>query len=404
MKTVSIPWAMWYGQEKYSLAFPESWDVLVAEMRGGPDIGDEGIRKAFAEPVGAPTLREVAKGRRDAAILIDDLTRPTPSYRVLPYILEELAQGGIDESRVRIICAIAAHRSMTRPDFVKKIGLDLVERLEVINHNAYDNLEFYGNSSQGIPIWVNREFARSDVKIAAGMITPRGMLFGGGAKLLLPGASGRQTIYANHAYCPDDLFRDHIDEVAHIVGLEYIANPMLNMDGGIMAMVTGHPKAAYWHGVDIGKTLYRTEVPEGMDVVVCNAWPKDTEGTQVGMARVPLYGTQREVFGENGTLVIVSACSEGLGFHSVMGPGTQFKTTGRSGVGGRSRTVPRVRTIIFSPNLNKHDVAALTQGRSEEKTTFCKTWPEVLALLSREHGQSAKVCVFPCAAMQYGGE
>ncbi|MBN1399490.1 MAG: DUF2088 domain-containing protein, partial [Anaerolineae bacterium] len=145
MKTISVPWGMWYDNTTYELSFPDGWDLTVAQMKGGPDIGDEGIRRALAEPIGAPTLREVAQGRRDAAILIDDLTRPTPSYRVLPYILEELAAAGLGDDKVRIICAIAAHRSMTRLDFVKKIGEDLVDRLEVINHNAQDNLEFYGH-------------------------------------------------------------------------------------------------------------------------------------------------------------------------------------------------------------------------------------------------------------------
>ena len=126
MQVVTIPWSMWYEETTFPLTFPDEWEVTVARMKGGPDIGEEGIRKALAEPIGAPRLRELAKGRRDAAILIDDLTRPTPSYRILPYILEELAAGGLEEERVRIICAVAAHRPMTRQDFIKKIGADLV--------------------------------------------------------------------------------------------------------------------------------------------------------------------------------------------------------------------------------------------------------------------------------------
>ena len=151
MKTVTVPWSMWYG-DTFEMTFPDTWEVTVAEMRGGPDIGDEGIRQALADPIGAPPLRDLARGRRDAAILIDDLTRPTPTWRTVPYLLEELAAAGIDEERVCIVCAVAAHRPMTRPDMIKKLGLDLVERLHVVNHNAQDNLEFYGHSSQGIPI------------------------------------------------------------------------------------------------------------------------------------------------------------------------------------------------------------------------------------------------------------
>ena len=398
MKTVSVPWGMWYSESKFDLAFPESWDVTVARMKGGPDIGDEGIRRAFAEPVGAPSLHQVAEGRRDAAILIDDLTRPTPSYRVLPYILEELAQAGLGDDKVRIVCAIAAHRSMTRVDFIKKIGPDLVERLEVINHNAYDNLEFYGSSSQGIPIWVNREFARSDLKIAAGMITPRGPMFGGGAKLLLPGACGRQTIYANHAYCPQDIFREHLDEVARMVGLEYIVNPLLNEQGGIMAMVTGHPEEAFWHGVEIGKGLYATQVPGGMNVAVFNAWPKDTEGTQAGMALVPIRGQPLKLLEDGGTLVLASACSEGLGFHSVMGPGTLMRIRRGAVTRRQAEGAASVQRVVFSPGLNKYDARALFG----EDVSFCRTWPQVLEILQKTYGGFARACVFPCGAMQHG--
>ena len=400
MKTVSVPWGMWYSDEKHQLSFPDSWDVQVSEMKGGPDIGDEGIRRALAEPIGAPPLRQIAEGRRDAAILIDDLTRPTPSYRILPYILEELAAAGLDDSRVRIVCAIASHRAVTRDDLIKKIGLDLVERLHVSNHNAFDNLEFYGNSSQGIPIWVNRDFARSDLKIAAGMITPRGAWFGGGAKLLLPGACGWHTIYLNHRYCASEIFREHIDEVAGMIGLDYIVNPLLNADCGIMAMVAGDPNKAFLRGVELGRDLYRSRVPEEMDIVVCNAWPKDTEGTQASMGRVPLYGSSHSALKKGGTLVITSACPEGLGYHSVMGPGTMYRATGRSGVGGTVRTEPRERQILHSPNMNIYDVRSL---RGDDYI-FYKTWDEVLEDLQRQHGASAKVCVFPTGAIQYGGD
>ena len=163
-------------------------------MRGGPDIGDAGIRQALQETIGAPPLREFARGRSSAAILVDDLSRPTPAFRLLPYVLEELAAAGIGADAVKIICALAAHRPMTRDDLVKKVGLDIVDTMQVLNHNAYENLEFLGYSSRGIPIWVNRDMTSCEVRIALGMITPRGGMFGGGAKLLIPGACGQQTI------------------------------------------------------------------------------------------------------------------------------------------------------------------------------------------------------------------
>jgi putative hemolysin len=82
-----------------------------------------------------------------------------------------------------------------------------------------------------------------------------------------------------------------------------------------------------------------------------------------------------------------------------MGPGTLFRERGRSGVGGRAPKASVHKNIVFSPNMNRYDARALYG----EETTFCETWAEVLAILEQKHGASAKVCVLPCGAIQYGG-
>ena len=126
MQEIFVPWAAWYGKAPFKMEFPDHWEVAVHHMRGGPDIGDAGIRQALQETIGAPPLREFARGRSSAAILVDDLSRPTPAFRLLPYVLEELAAAGIGADAVKIICALAAHRPMTRDDLIKKVGLDIV--------------------------------------------------------------------------------------------------------------------------------------------------------------------------------------------------------------------------------------------------------------------------------------
>ncbi len=404
MQTVSIPWAMWYGQTKFDLTLPDSWEVTVAEMRGGPDIGDAGIRRALAEPIGAPPLRELAKGRKSAAILVDDISRPTPAYRLLPYILEELALGGLDEERLCVIAATGTHRPFQRQDWLKKIGPELTERLDIRSHNPCENLEFYGTSSQGAPIWINRDFAHADLKIGLGMIMPRGTLFGGGSKILLPGVCGRETIFFHHNYCPASAFLAHTQEVGRIAGLEYIVNPLLNADLGIMALVAGEPITAFARGVELGRELYGTPVPEGMDIILCNAWPKDNDAHQVSLARVPLFGTRKKPLKPGGTVVTISACSEGAGYHLVMGPGTIFRQRARESIGaamtGGTSGELRARNILFAPGVNAREVRLLYG----EQYTFCKTWDAVRAVLEERHGASARVCVFPYGALQHARE
>ncbi|MFH1084504.1 MAG: lactate racemase domain-containing protein [Chloroflexota bacterium] len=400
MHTVSIPWAMWYETTKFDLTLPDAWDVTVAEMAGGPDIGDAGIRRALAEPIGAPRLRDVARGRRDAVILVDDISRPTPAYRLLPYILEELAAGGLDEDHVIVIAATGTHRPFRRQEWILKIGQELTDRLDIRSHNPCENLEFYGTSSLGFPIWLNRDFARADLKIGAGMIMPRGGGFGGGSKIVLPGVCGRETIYFNHSYCPGAQFTQHTQEVGRICGLEYIVNPLLNPDLGVMALVAGEPIQAFARGVELGKRLYATPVPEGMDIALCNAWPKDNDAHQISLARVPLYGTRQRALKPGATVVTISACSEGAGYHLVMGPGTFFRQrTGRqvgAALTGSGAREVQARNILFAPGVNAREVRLLYG----DQYVHCRTWEEVLVLLRERYGDTAKVGVFPCGALQ----
>lgn len=258
--------------------------------------------------------------------------------------------------------------------------------MQEINHNAYENVEFIGYSSRGIPVWINRELSSCQVRIALGMITPRGGMFGGGGKLLLPGACGQQTIMLNHRHVHEG-FREHISEVARMAGVTYIVNPLLNENLDIIGLVAGDVDAAFERGCELGRQMYATEIPEEFDIGIFNAFPKDTELCQAGLAMTPLSGTQKKPLREGGTIVMCSASPECRGWHSVLGPGTALR--GKSGRRAQ-------RTILFSPGVNKWDSLSLFG----EDVSFCKTWPEVLAELSKFHGAGSKVAVFKAGALQ----
>ena len=150
-------------------------------------------------------------------------------------------------------------------------------------------------------------------------------------------------------------------------------------------------------GVEIAKSLYATEMPEGMDAVIANAWPKDTEGTQINMALVPVRGTSRAVVHDEGSWAIAAACPEGLGYHSVMGPGTLFRMRGtRSNAGGPVRRTKGL-DMLFSPGMNRYDV----RDQYGPQVQFHKTWDELIAALESKHGPAAKVCVLPSGSIQY---
>ena len=79
---------------------------------------------------------------------------------------------------------------------------------------------------------------------------------------------------------------------------------------------------AFWHGLGIAESVYHTEAPEGMDIVIGNARPKDVQADMAWAARVPMVSTPHQLLRDGGTFVAIVAAPPGNGFHDVQGPGT----------------------------------------------------------------------------------
>ena len=78
-----------YGRGKMPFELPDDWDVRVISKRAMPVIADPAaaMRAAVANPVGAPALAELARGKTSACILI--LTRSVGEQSALATTPEE---------------------------------------------------------------------------------------------------------------------------------------------------------------------------------------------------------------------------------------------------------------------------------------------------------------------------
>ena len=52
--------------------------------------GEAEVRRALREPIGSAPLRDIVKPGEKIAIVTSDITRPMPTYKVMPALLEEL--------------------------------------------------------------------------------------------------------------------------------------------------------------------------------------------------------------------------------------------------------------------------------------------------------------------------
>jgi hypothetical protein len=165
----------------------------------GRSLSAGAVRRALEAPVAGPSLRELARGRKDACVAVEDGTRPSRLAEILPEMLQVLHDAGIPRERTRIVVGSGGHAPMDRPMLVRKLGRRVVDGYAVANHNPYEDLVDLGRSPRGIPIHLNRTFHEADLKIAAGSVLPHPYAgFGGGAKIVLPGLSGIETLEANH--------------------------------------------------------------------------------------------------------------------------------------------------------------------------------------------------------------
>ena len=67
------------------------------------------------------------------------MTRVTRSAQIVPFILEELAEARIPNSRIRFIAALGSHGTLNRVDFVRKLGEE-VARVAVGESDAAEML------------------------------------------------------------------------------------------------------------------------------------------------------------------------------------------------------------------------------------------------------------------------
>ena len=304
--TVTVRSGAWYGDRELTLNFPTDWEVETLGPKDAPTLSDTHIEQAFAEPIGTPRISEVAKGKKSAAIIVDDLSRPTPASRIIPYILQELTSAGVPKSEIRFVAGVGAHRPLTDADIVKKVGADIAAAYEVTNHNFMSgDLRAFGNLENGTPIYLNRIVSDSDFKICLGGIYPHSSVgFSGGAKLIVPGIAGFTTMFYFHTFPPgrgpaiiegqsdEPDRRDTVELAAGVLGLDMIANVVLNSRREICGLFVGDFVQAHRKGAHFALDTYGTVVPETIrketDLVVINCYPLDADAIQLDKALAAL--------------------------------------------------------------------------------------------------------------------
>jgi nickel-dependent lactate racemase len=317
-----------YGRTGLTVELPAERVVGPLAIRDVPPLEDAGAAVAHAldEPIKSAPLRELARGRRDACILICDITRPVPNRTILGPTLRVLHEAGIARDQVLLLIATGLHRPSTPEEKIEMLGPEIASTYRVEDHHGthLDEHTFLGTTPRGVPAWVDTRYVRADLKIATGLIEPHLMAgYSGGRKLICPGVAAIETVKKWHgpaflehpmADCgvlDGNPVHEENTRIARMAGCDFIVNVTLDSHRQVTSVVAGDMEAAFLEGVKFLDAIVRAPVPRPVDIVVTSSagYPLDTTFYQ----SVKGLTGALPIVKQGGTIIMAASLSEGIG-------------------------------------------------------------------------------------------
>ena len=289
----------------------------IEHERRGPDA----VSWALAHPIGSAPLHQLAKSGQKIAIVTSDITRPLPSYQILPGVLDELYRAGVRPEDITVVLALGSHRKHTPEEVIRLVGRECYETVRCVDSDATDCIHL-GDTAHGTPVDITRAVAEADFRICLGNIEFHYFAgYSGGAKAIMPGVSTPLAIQANHRLMVSPLacagrlegnpVREDLEEAAAICGVDFIVNVVLDEHKQIVFAVAGDVTRAHRAGCAYLDRMYRCPIPEKADIVLVSQGgaPKDANLYQTQKA----LDNAKHAVKDGGTIILIGACPESLG-------------------------------------------------------------------------------------------
>jgi len=406
-----------YGKTGLILQTDPDWhvDVVKPHFLPGVETPLAALREALQSPVGAVPLAKSVKQDQKVGIVVNDITRATPSPIMLGAILAELPH--IHHKNITIFVALGTHRPNTDAELRSMLGDDIVTDFRIVQNNAFDpdTQVKIGVSSKGNHIFINRELMDCDVKILTGFIEPHFFAgFSGGGKAIMPGMAGLDTILRNH--CAANIAHprvtwgltdgnpiyEEVCEVAAMAGGVFLLNVTLNNEKAITGIFSGDLTSAHTQGCEYTRKSAMVAVDRPYEIVVTtnSGYPLDLNLYQT----VKGMSAAAQIVKPGGAIIAVSECWDGIPDHGL------YKQLLQEG-GSPQEILDRINTPGFLKHDQwqaqiqaqiqlKADVYLHSHGLSDEQIRAARLNPApslggTLAQLVKKYGPSARICVLP---------
>ncbi len=403
-----------YGERKLKVSVPErnlAGVILPTDI--SPEEGArEAIVSALERPMGSRPLKEIAKGRKDAVIVVDDNTRPCPTWEMMPPVLEVLNKAGIPDGKITVIFATGTHRTVRDDEAQRLLGKDIASRVRYISNDPHgDDFTYVGTTSRGTDIEVKNAYLEADLKILLGDVEIHYFAgYGGGRKSILPGICSYKTIQENyianffdHTAAPGILdgnpMYENMTEAARLAPPDFTLNVVQNSRHEIVGAFAGDFDMVLRKGAELIDRMYKVSVKEKADIVIAAADgnPHDINMYQAYKA----IHLSLPVVKDGGRIILVAACPDGMGSKAYEEWLREYDTPEEVEAALRKEFIPGGHKVYFQYNaikrakismvteMNKETVEGLLRFKYEESVQGA------LEKAIEEYGENSRVLVIP---------
>ena len=279
------------------------------------------VREALANPMDSLPLEQRIHPGDKVVIVTSDVTRPMPTSRVMPALMETLEAAGVRDEDVTVVFAVGSHRKQSEEEKKHLVGDEAYRRYTCEDSDPDDVIDL-GVTSRGTPVKITRRVAEADFRICLGNVEYHYFAgYSGGDKAIMPGCSTREAIECNHSHmveagaCAGQLagnpIREDIEEAAKLCPADFILNVVLDEHKRIIGAFAGDHITAHRTACQMIDRLYMKKIPEKADIVLVSQGgaPKDLNLYQTQKA----LDNAKHAVKPGGTVVLVGSCREGMG-------------------------------------------------------------------------------------------
>ena len=402
-----------YGRTGVETTLPDRQTTVVEPLHvPGVDDPLKLLCESLREPVHGKTLRDTVTHGQTVAVAVCGNAPAEPQLLMVQAVMAELADKVVPAD-VTVVVAGGRKDGRGLDAFAHRFS-KMTPCPRVVYHDADDaeKLIWLGEHGRLVPVWLNRDWFESDIRITAGVVEPHAFAgFSGSPRLVAPGLVGAQTAISLHSPARvghpaatwgnirgNPVHEDMRAVVAAVGNVDFALDVLLNRDREIIVSFGGSLFHVHAEACRTAHELALCTVRGRYEVVVTSnmGYPGDRSLYEC----IPALVAAESVTKPGGTVVLVAECGDdiaGAGSSDIL-LGTKTAdlsnrlqahlTSDEGSAQALTKILSKVHVIVYSRHLDGGALAGIGVGHSSDVNS-------TISRLVMEAGPTARVCVLP---------